>query len=107
MCRGPRASGRRVENRHVELPRVSGAPTGLWHPPDILAGAIFSPEREPLAVIEEHLVDRFRLFHLVSSLEVDLRSILRAWVLPFTEERDVYGGLYGKASGAAPSRRPI
>lgn len=40
------------------------------------------------------LIDRTRLYALISALEADLREVLRQWVLPYKRERDVFGGRY-------------
>jgi hypothetical protein len=43
----------------------------------------------------DRLLDRSRLFVLITALETDLRAILQQWVLPYKEEEAVFGGRYG------------
>ena len=40
------------------------------------------------------LLDRTRLYVLISALETDLRAVLREWILPYKNEEDVFGGRY-------------
>ncbi len=40
------------------------------------------------------MVDRSRLYVLLAGLEIDLRALIRTWILPYKEEEHVFGGRY-------------
>jgi hypothetical protein len=52
------------------------------------------------------LIDRTRLYVLISALETDLRAVISEWVMPFKEEEDVFGGRYAILRDRADKARP-